>query len=115
MAVLLGKAIVAICVSAVNPQYHTACDKALDAGTRQAGIKTGADGTEDKATQTVTGYIQDEIGKDSMKVLGAGVFMYRTAKDRSLTFKLPTFGIADSIGNQITPNSYALNIRWNFK
>jgi hypothetical protein len=114
VAVLLSKAIVAICVSAVNPQYNTACDKALDAGTRQVGMRTNTDGTEDKATQIATNYVQDEFGKDSTYVIGAGAFAYKTAKDRSVTFKLPTLGIADSISNQITTNSYTLNVRWNF-
>jgi len=111
MASLLGNAIVALCVSA-SGQYNQACNKALDAGTRQIGIRQDADNLEDKSLDLAKNTATTNLGPTPVAIVTAGVYTYKVYKDKSIVFKLPDIGIADSISNQITDKSYKLNFTW---
>lgn len=113
MASLFGTYLVAACVS-VQGQYHEACNKALDAGTRQVGIRQQVDNAEDKSLQLVNAKAENTIGKDGMWVVGSGFFVYKTARDKSLDFKLPTLGLCNSVTNHVTADSYNIKLNWNF-
>lgn len=111
MASLLGNAIIALCVSA-SGQYNQACNKALDAGTRQVGIRQDADALEDKSLDLAKITATKNLGPAPVAVATAGVYTYRVYKEKSIVFKLPNMGIADTISNQITDKSYKLNFEW---
>lgn len=113
MASLFSTAIVAACVG-VNPTYHEACDKALDAGTRQAGWRDSVDRTEDGLINYTTNKVKSFVSKDVVWVVGSGAFIYRTARDKSINFRLPTLGVCSSASSQVTVGSYQVNLNWNF-
>jgi hypothetical protein len=105
-------AMLAICSQYQGTHYYDACVKSLDAGTRQVGIRQQYDATTGKLNSIATKQAEDTLGKPVMSAIGSGAFIYKTAKEKTLTFKLPTAGLADSLSNTVTPNSYSLNIQW---
>jgi len=116
MAGLFSQAITAFCMSAASSAtYNNACNHAVDAGTRQVGIRQQVDGAEDKTTALVATKATDVAGKHVSMAVGAVGFVYKTYRDKSLVFKLPTMGICDSLSNQITPNSYILSFQWTLR
>lgn len=114
MASLFSNAIVAFCAGTAQGQYNAACTSAVDASTRQVGWRQTADSTEDKTVQYVNTKVQQNAPKPLQDVAGTAGFLYKTAKERKLSFKLPTFGLASSVRNEITLNTYTLTIDWRF-
>lgn len=115
MASLFGTGIVNLCLALTSTgQYNDACNHAVDAGTRQVGWRQNVDEVEDKTNNYVTTKASNAAGKEVTWIVGAGAFIYKTEKAKSITFHLPTMGIASSITNEITPTSYNLSIKWNF-
>ena len=112
MAGLLGQAIAMVCVSAATPQYNNACNKALDAGTQQAGIKQQYDNLENKSTELAKNKAISTFGSTPVELVSAGVYTYKVVKDRSVFFALPNMGLADKISNKITDKSYTINFSW---
>lgn len=110
---IIGTAIVAACVGAQGG-YNEACTKALDAGTRQAGIYQDVSQVEKGYTSYLSNKAENAIGKSGIAVLGAGIFLYKVSKDRSISFNLPNLGICSSIDNQVTLGSYTLHMKWDF-
>lgn len=111
MAGLLGQAIVLMCVS-TSGQYNAACNKAIDAGTRQVGLRQNADNLEEKSVELAKTKSTETFGPAPVAVVTAGVYTYKVFKEKSIIFKLPDVGIADTISNQITDKSYKLNFTW---
>lgn len=111
MAGLLGQAIIAMCLG-TSGQYNAACTHAIDAGTRQVGIRQEADNLEEKSVNLAKTKSTETFGPAPVVVVTSGVFVYKVIKDKSLQFKLPNVGIADTISNKITDKSYTLNFTW---
>lgn len=112
MASLFSTAIVAFCTGTVSGQYNEACNKAMDAGTQQAGWRQSVDNVEDKTVNYVNAKVQDKTPKSMQEVVAVAGFGYKTVRDKKLHFKLPTLGLASSISNEITLTSYTINIMW---
>lgn len=112
MASVFSSAIIAMCASAATAKYNDACNKALDAATRQTGWRQSADGAEDKTVQYVTSVAQRHSTKAMQEAAAAGFFLIKTAKDKRLVFKVPTFGLCSSMESQIEPSKYGLLVRW---
>lgn len=105
-------AMLAMCTQYQGTHYYEACLKAMDAGTRQVGIRQQYDATEGKLNEVATHQAENTLGKPVMSAIGSGVFVYKTVNDKKVTFRLPTGGLADSVSNTITPTSYSVNIQW---
>lgn len=111
MASLFGTAIIAMCASTPGA-YNQACTHALDAGTRQVGIRQQADLTESQGIHYATTTYENNTSKPTQEVFGASALIYKTVKSRKLTIKLPTLGLCSSISNEIELNRYAVTFRW---
>ena len=111
MAAIFGSVVTAICLG-VQGSYGPACNGAVDAGTRQLGIRQQIDNAEDKSVELTSKVIAKALGKQAMSVVATGGYIYRVAKERSIGFNLPTLKICDSLSNQITLESYKLNFEW---
>lgn len=112
----LAAGIASLCMGLTSSsQYNQACNKASEAGYKQVGVYKLINDGESKTIQYATTLGQDKLGKTTMETGEAGVFLYKVYKSKSLTFKLPNVGIADQMSNQITPNSYKLNLVWHFQ
>lgn len=113
-ASLFAQAIASLCVATATGQYNNACNKALDASTRQIQIRQEADAAQDVGEKAITKKVEENLGKTTVQAVVAGGFVYNTVKTKALDFKLPNMGIADTISNKVTPNSYGLTLVWKF-
>jgi hypothetical protein len=113
MAGLVSSAIVAICVS-TQGNYNDACNKALDAGTRQIGLRTQVDQAEDNSVRLLDQKARMILTTEEYSALGMAGFAYKTAKDKRLNFNLPNFGVCDRITNEVTRSSYNIQFNWRF-
>lgn len=86
MATLFGQAIAAFCIGTASGTYNDACNKAVDAGMRQMGVRQQVDNAEDKTNRILMGKADKTLGKESMSVMLASAFVYRTARDKAITF-----------------------------
>jgi hypothetical protein len=105
----MASAIAAVCIG-----QGDVCVKTLDAGTRQVGIRQQFDLAEATTTRYINNKLEDELTERQRSVAGATGFLIKTARDRKLMLRAPNLGVADSIINEITPNSYMLWLKWNF-
>lgn len=111
----VSTAITSMCLSIIGSGlYNEACNKAAEAGTKQTGVyQTLADG-ETKTMIYATEMGVNKLGKTTMEVGAAGVFLYRAYRDKAVTFKLKRVPLADSMTSQITKNSYNMSLNWHF-
>lgn len=113
MAQLFGSAILSLCVS-MQGSYHDACSHAIDAGTRQIGLRQDADKLENGLMDYSKKQSEYYLGKDTMSVVGFAGFGYKVAKEQKVQFKLPNLGMCTSVNNEVTRDSYTIKFLWNF-
>lgn len=115
MASLFGTAIVAFCATTATGKYNDACTKAMDAGTRQVGLRQSIDKVEDGTVNYVNASAMKVTPKPIQEAVGSGLYVYKVARDKKLTFKVPTLGFCSSMTTELEPNRYALVLRWNLQ
>lgn len=113
MSSLFDSTLIAICVGA-HGTANTACLKAMDAGTRQVGLRQNADLVQDKAVHLANYHVENNLSKDQFAALGAGVYLYKITRDKRLSLKMPTFGLCDRATSDITLDTYQLLLKWSF-
>lgn len=106
-------AISAMCAQYSGTRYYDACLNAVDRGTRQVGVRQQADQAQDKVNQIVTNKVDKIVGKTVIDAVAVGGFVYKTAKDKNVSFGLPTLGFASSVSNEIGVDSYKIVLQWN--
>lgn len=112
MASLMTSAIVALCVSS-PAMYQSACNSAVDAGTRQVGLRQDVDSFEEKTVSVAKSKTEAALG-DQKWFLGAALFSAKVAKEKKVDFKVPDIGVADSIKGTVAPKSYGMVFEWKF-
>jgi hypothetical protein len=110
---LLGNLIVSVCVGA-GDSYRSACDHALDAGAKQAGIERQADEVEQRNVRMADRYADDLVGDNGKSLIGGFLFIAKSAADRKMLVGLPNMGICSQMQSEITPTSAVLMLKWNF-
>ncbi len=108
-------AIVAMCSQYEGTRYHEACLKAADAGSRQVGLRQNVDSTQDRANEMVTRKAENSLGHGVVEAATVGGFAYKCVSSKSVSFRVPTLGLADSIENRLGIGSYNVLFRWNLK
>jgi hypothetical protein len=98
-------------------QYDAACNKGLEAVSRQSGNYQLMESGEKKTMELATDMSKDNLGKSATDVGsaigGVGVFAYKTYRAKTINFKVPNLGLADTITASATPNSGKLSFKWN--
>jgi len=94
--------------------YSDACSHALEAGSKQSQIYQYEDGQENRLKSNARNEAIYYLGKEPIELAGAGLYVYKVYRDKSIIFKLPNMGLCNDLSNKITPNSYTLNIGWVF-
>jgi hypothetical protein len=56
----------------------------------------------------------DFLGLDRVNAIGAATYLTKTAIDKSISVKLPTFGICDSVTGHAGTNGYLVKVEWKF-
>ena len=96
----------------MNPSYHDACIKSLEAGTKQSGIEENVDRAQKIVEKTADQKAHQILGQQVMEITGGGVFIAKTVIDKSVQFNLPTFGVCDKITNQVGVDKYSMQMVW---
>lgn len=105
----LTGAILMACVG-VNGSYQPACNSAVQAGSIQSGLAHELDQVEVNIRQTA----ENKLGKRAITAVSYTYIVYEAGRSKSIQFKLPTFGVCDSITNRVSTRSYDLNMGWRF-
>lgn len=113
MAALFGSAILSICAGAQN-NYYEACSKALDATSRQIGLRQEADSVEQRMRGIAEDNAKKYLGKESVATVAFVGFTYKSVKERQVTFKLPNLGLCNSVTSQVGTEQASLRMDWNF-
>lgn len=99
-------------MQAGSPQQ--ACEKALQAGSKQSGVETAANDEEKRVTQKADAKAKEFLGEKAVGVVGGTVFIAKTISEKKVTFGLPTLGVCDSVKAQVSDKASELKIEWNF-
>jgi hypothetical protein len=89
-----------------------ACSKALEASTKQVQLFQTDEKLENYMTNYATKTSVKYLGQETVGAIGSVAYVYKVVRDRSIEFRLPTFGVCESASNRITTNSYSLNLKW---
>lgn len=113
MSQVLGSTIIAICLSAQG-SYNQACNKALEAGSKQSGVYQEIDGIEKGTIKYINTQAEKRLTKNEMSAVATGYLVYKTTKDKKIQINLPTLGLFDKVHSEISPTSYNVRFQWNF-
>lgn len=91
---------------------HEACSKAIEAGAKQSGFEQNVNKAEEIVTKEANGKAHYLLGDTGMEVVGGGIFIAKTVRDKSIQFNLPTLGICDRISSHVSPDNYGLQFVW---
>lgn len=109
MAVLIASA----CIGSSGVRQE-ACEKGLEAGTKQLGIERSISTLEYKAQKGANTKAVDWFGQTGSEFVGGTLFLVKAISDKSVSLKLPTFGLADRVTTIASANAYRLNLEWRF-
>lgn len=112
MAGLFASAVTAFCVGVAPGTYNNACNHAIDAGTKQTGLRQNADRLEDFSVSKINQHVEKDLGRPVASTIAVGSYLYRVVNEKSITVRVPTLGICNSAKSQITPNSAKLMLEW---
>lgn len=113
MAGLLSSTITTLCVHSATG-YNMACDKALDAGTQQSGIRQQADQIEDYNMRRLNKGAENSLGRDTSAVIAFSAIAASTIIKRRVVTKLPPVFWCHDMKIELTPEVYVLNLNWHF-
>lgn len=109
MTVLIASACIGL-----SGNKQQACEKALEAGSKQTGIEQNVDKFQKVVERKAKDGAEDVIGKDGVDVVGGGVFVAKTIVDRSVKFNAPTFDLCDRVTSQVGIDKYSVELEWGF-
>jgi len=112
---LTAMAITAACQNIdVWANHQDACQKFFEVSSQKIGVTETDQKTENYYTLKAKTVAADNLGTTVIDVAGGVGYVYRVYRNKAIDFKLPNLGICDTVSNHITPNSYTLNLKWNF-
>lgn len=113
MANVMTAMITSMCIG-LSGNVQEACTKALEAGSKQTGIEHGVELMQKNAEIKADRQAHYLLGDKGMEIAGGGVFLIKTAVDKSVQFALPTFGLCDRIINNVGTDKYSMQMFWGF-
>lgn len=113
MAQLFGSVILSACLG-LQGNYYEACSKAMDAGTRQIGLRQQADQLENNLNNYGQQQGHRYLGQEGMSAIGFIGFGVKTVREEKIAFKLPNLGLCSSINNEVGKDHYNIKFQWDF-
>lgn len=105
--------ITASCVS-LSGVAQDACNKALEAGTKQSGVEQNVNKIEDNVSKTADKQARSVVGNSGMDVAGGVAFIAKSVVEKSAIFALPTFGLNMSLKAQVGAEKSGLSLEWKY-
>lgn len=110
---LIDTLIVTSCVGLSGVQQD-ACNKALEAGSKQSGISQTMNTYEKHELNSLQDGAINYLGKDTVNVLGGMGWLTKSLVEKKASFGLPNFGICDKLTTEINTNTTKLVFKWMF-
>lgn len=111
MASAMALMITSACLG-LSGNGQQACEKALEAGSKQSGIEQNVDKTQKYIEKAADRKAHDLLGQQVMEIAGGGIFIAKTVVDKSVQFSVPTLGICDRITSQVGVDKYSMQMVW---
>lgn len=111
---LLDTLIITSCMGMQSGQPQDACQKALQAGTKQSGVEKVANDQETAITKKADTKAKDLLGEQTYSVVGGTVFLAKTVSEKKVSLGLPTMGICNSIKAEVSDKQSQLKLEWKF-
>lgn len=111
---LLDTLIVSGCVSFYPGQSQDACNKALVASTKQSGIESNMNTTEDKTLKNLDKNSREYLGNTTANVIAGTAIVAKTVADKAATIRLPNFGICNSMILKVNHETSVLSLEWKY-
>jgi hypothetical protein len=105
--------IVSTCMNSTDIDKSN-CIRGLEQSIKEIGLYDDVDNFESYLQKRSLKEIVDVLGLDRVRTMGAAAYLTKTAIDKSVSIKLPTFGLCDSISTQAGVDRYGLRIEWKF-
>lgn len=102
------------CIS-VQGLYHQSCSSATSAFIKQTGIERNVGALESYGKTKALNVVTKVTGKKTIEIVGSAYYVYHVAQTKTLSLRLPNFGIASSINTTLTNNSVALAFSWSIR
>lgn len=110
---LMSMVIAGACVTS-SGNGQEACNKSLEAYTKQSGIESTMDFAEDKYTKKANKTAYSVMGQTGVDMVGGSLFLAKAAADKSVSVGLPTFGLCDHVTSEAGVDKYKLKLEWGF-
>lgn len=98
----------------LSGNVHDACEKALEAGSKQSGVAQNVGKFEDKVSRKADREARDIVGDTGMEAGAIGVSVVKTVVEKSATFRFPVFMPSMYLSTQIGVEKSQLGIEWKF-
>lgn len=113
MSTVVAAFITSACLG-LSGNGEQACQKAMEAGSKQSGIEQNVNKFEKTVERKATYKATDLLGKAAIDVVGGGLFLAKTVVDKSVQFNVPTLGTCDKITNKVGVDKYSVQMEWGF-
>lgn len=110
---ILETLIVTSCVG-VPSTYLDACNKALQAGTKQSGVEQSVDAAETKVGKKADNIAKEYVSENVAGVIGGAAFVAKSVSEKSATLNLPNMGICTTIKTTVGKDKSVLKLEWKF-
>lgn len=110
----LMTALISMACSSAYQNHQDACSKFLEASTKSTQVYSYDEKIENYYTVQAKEVASNTLGIGGTDVIGGGAYGYKVYRNKSVDFKLPAPGLADSVSNHVDFNnySYTLNLTW---
>lgn len=102
------------CISAYG-NYVQACHSATNAFLKQTGAEKNISNIESYSKSKAKKLAIRYMGDDTLKTLGSAYYAYHVMQTKTISFPLPTLGLANGLDTTLTPSSIQLAVRWNLR
>lgn len=102
-----------IALSCASGQYHEACSKAVEAGTKQTGVYQNTEKAEDLTKQQAVKTVTNVAGETPAAVIMVAARGYKD-KGFTYTFKPANVLSIDRITTKVEKGSGTINFGWSF-
>jgi hypothetical protein len=110
---VLDSLIMTACLGA-SGATHDACQKSLQAGSKQSGVEQNIDTYESKVTTNAEKDTKEKLGETTVEILGGTAFLTKSVVEKHATIGLPNLGLCTYIKAQIGQDKSMLSLEWKF-
>lgn len=105
--------ITATCIG-LSGNIQDACEKSLEAGSKQSGVEQNINRFEDKVSKNADQKARGVIGDSGMEVAGGVAFVVKSVADKAILVKIPSFIRGASMDAKIGQEKSGLTVEWKF-